>query len=267
MARVIAAFEPCSFVDFPGRLAAVAFIQGCNLRCRYCHNPDLCERKETNPQTTDDFLHFLRRRRDLLTGVVVSGGEPTLWSQLESFLERLRSLGFSIKLDTNGLDPKRTRQIIERGLVDHLAVDIKSSPGDRSRWLCGHARQADLAVRTLTEAARMGVEAVDLCLGRLLPVIQELGGIAIVTADHGNADEMYEVDKKGGVKMENGRPKAKTSHTLNPVPCVIYDPTGGGWQLDAGTAKPGLANVAATALNLMGFNAPEDYERSLVKLG
>lgn len=117
-------------------------------------------------------------------------------------------------------------------------------------------------------ATRMGIEAVDLCLGRLLPVIKALGGIAIITADHGNADEMYEMDKKGGVKMENGRPKAKTAHTLNPVPCIIYDPGfSGEYRLDAALDKPGLANVAATVLGLMGYQAPEDYAPSLVTFG
>jgi 2,3-bisphosphoglycerate-independent phosphoglycerate mutase len=116
------------------------------------------------------------------------------------------------------------------------------------------------------EAARIGVECVDLVLGRLLPVIRKLNGVALITADHGNADEMYELDKKGGVKMENGRPKAKTSHTLNPVPFIIYDPAhAGAYALRSDIAKPGLANVAATALDLMGYKAPEGYEPSLIQ--
>ncbi len=114
-------------------------------------------------------------------------------------------------------------------------------------------------------AARLAVEVVDLALARLLPALKELGGMAIVTADHGNADEMYEQDKKGAVKYEGGRPKSKTSHTLNPVPAIIYDPLfAGEYRLDAEVAKPGLANVAATALALMGYQAPGDYERSLI---
>ena len=116
------------------------------------------------------------------------------------------------------------------------------------------------------EAARISVECVDLVLGRLLPVIAKLGGVALITADHGNADEMYEMDKKGGVKMENGKPKSKTSHTLNPVPFIIYDPQNAGdYSIDTSVAKPGLANVAATALALMGFAAPEGYEPSVLK--
>ena len=116
------------------------------------------------------------------------------------------------------------------------------------------------------EAARMGVEAVDLVLGRLLPVIKQLGGVALITADHGNADEMYEIDKTGAVKMENGRPKAKTSHTLNPVPFIVYDPAHAGrYTLRSDIARPGLANIAATALDLMGYLAPQGYEPSLIE--
>ncbi|MCS6971261.1 MAG: alkaline phosphatase family protein, partial [Planctomycetes bacterium] len=116
------------------------------------------------------------------------------------------------------------------------------------------------------EAARMAVEAVDLCLGRLIPAVHRLGGCVIVTADHGNADEMYEMDKKGGVKMEQGRPKAKTSHTLNPVPFIISDPEfGGRYRLRDDLPRRGLANVAATVLDLLGYAAPEDYEPSLIR--
>ena len=116
------------------------------------------------------------------------------------------------------------------------------------------------------EAARISVECVDLCLGRLLPVIRALGGVALITADHGNADEMYEMDKKGGVKMENGKPKAKTSHTLNPVPFIIYDPAHqGAYSLNTDIQKPGLSNIAATALDLMGYAAPEGYDPSLLR--
>jgi pyruvate formate lyase activating enzyme len=154
---VIAAVESCSFVDFPGRLAAVAFTQGCDLRCRYCHNPELCERKSTSPRVMDDLLRLLSRRRGLLSGVVVCGGEPTLWDELASLLRRLRSMDLAIKLDTNGLHPESTKCLVEQGLVDYLAVDIKTAPGERSQWLCGHARQGEIAMRTLAEASRLGV--------------------------------------------------------------------------------------------------------------
>ncbi|HEY3451398.1 MAG TPA: 2,3-bisphosphoglycerate-independent phosphoglycerate mutase [Myxococcales bacterium] len=116
-------------------------------------------------------------------------------------------------------------------------------------------------------AARQAVETVDLCLGRIIPAVKAAGGICIITADHGNADEMYEQDKKGNVKTENGRPKAKTSHTLNPVPAIVYDPSfAGEWELDKAVTKPGLANLTATLLTLLGFQPPADYLPSIVKL-
>ena len=117
-------------------------------------------------------------------------------------------------------------------------------------------------------ATRCSMEALDLQLGRILPVLDALGGVAIITADHGNADEMYETDKKGAPKADkNGNYKAKTSHTLNPVPCIFYDNT------DAKnhyTVKAdgsfGLSNVAATTVNLMGYKAPEMWDESIVEI-
>ena len=118
------------------------------------------------------------------------------------------------------------------------------------------------------EAAVIAVEAVDLCVGRLMPVVRALKGAMIVTADHGNADEMFEIDKKTGRPVPNGRGgfKAKTSHTLNRVPCHVYAP-GYDLAVDPSVEAPGLANLAATVLHLMGFAPPPDYLPSLVKGG
>jgi len=117
------------------------------------------------------------------------------------------------------------------------------------------------------DAAVIAVEAVDLSLARLIPVIEQLKGALIVTADHGNADEMFEVDKKSGDFKRDpaGHLRSKTSHTLNAVPCYIYTPGSEGMRLDEGIAQPGIANIAATTLELMGFERPEGYEPSLLK--
>ncbi|HQO13886.1 MAG TPA: 2,3-bisphosphoglycerate-independent phosphoglycerate mutase [Smithellaceae bacterium] len=112
----------------------------------------------------------------------------------------------------------------------------------------------------VTEAAIVAVEAVDQCVGRLLAVIRELGGIAVITADHGNADQMFTIDKKG-VKS------VKTAHSLNPVPFVIYDPLYSGEYRMADLDKKGLSNIAATLLNLLGYEKPEDYDPSLIEFG
>ncbi len=115
------------------------------------------------------------------------------------------------------------------------------------------------------EATKISVASLDLQLARLLPVIDAAKGVAIITADHGNADEMYELDKKGQPKASGNGFKAKTSHTLNPVPCIIYD----NFYADKYAVKEqgdfGLANVAATTVNLLGYEAPEMWNDSLIE--
>ncbi len=119
-------------------------------------------------------------------------------------------------------------------------------------------------------ATECSMEALDLQLARLLKVVDELHGAALITADHGNADEMYEIDKKTkGPKVgKDGTFKAKTSHTLNPVPFIIYDNfTAGGYKVKLGREDFGLSAVAATTVNLLGFEAPELWDESMVELG
>ncbi len=114
------------------------------------------------------------------------------------------------------------------------------------------------------QATRIAVETVDLCLRRVLQVVDELGGVAIITADHGNADEMFETDKMGNAKKdENGKIKAKTSHTLNKVPFIIYDK----YNKEEYTLKQGdfgLSNIASTVVNLLGYEAPDFWEESMI---
>jgi 2,3-bisphosphoglycerate-independent phosphoglycerate mutase len=118
------------------------------------------------------------------------------------------------------------------------------------------------------EAAIIAAETVDLCLKRLLKAVSEAGGVALITADHGNLDEMFELDPKTGkarIDKSTGEKQKRTSHTLNPVPCIIYDPAYSGEYELATLAGPGLANVAATLLALMDLSAPEGYEPPLIR--
>ena len=118
-------------------------------------------------------------------------------------------------------------------------------------------------------ATECSMEALDLQLARILKVVDELHGAAIITADHGNADEMYEIDKKTKAPKagKDGSFKAKTSHTLNPVPCIIYDNfTADKYEVKAGRTDLGLSSVAATTVNLLGYEAPEIWDESLVTL-
>jgi 2,3-bisphosphoglycerate-independent phosphoglycerate mutase len=117
-------------------------------------------------------------------------------------------------------------------------------------------------------AATMAVEAVDLSLGRILPVIDALGGVALITADHGNADEMFELDKHTGLPSRNrdGSFKAKTAHTLNPVPLILYDNASGGRLGLRRAERMGLSNIAATIANLLGFEKHDKWDESLLEI-
>ena len=117
-------------------------------------------------------------------------------------------------------------------------------------------------------ATVVSVEALDLCLARILETVDKLGGVALITADHGKADEMYEIDKKTGEpKKENdGSMKSKTSHTLNPVPCIIYDNAFADNYKIVEKDSYGLSNIAATLVNLMGYEAPEIWDESMIEI-
>ena len=150
-------------------------------------------------------------------------------------------------------------------ITDTLIAAIRSG---QYRYLRVNYANGDMVGHTGNfEAAVTAMQALDLQLARLLPVIRAARGTVMITADHGNADEMYELDKKGNVKRDaQGHTKAKTSHTLNPVPFVLVSSEiHPGFRLRQDLAAPGLSNVAATVLNLLGFEAPADYDPSLIE--
>ena len=125
----ISGLQKLAMVDFPGKLAATVFTGGCNLRCPFCHNALLVNRLAENPEThsVEEVLDFLKKRRGLLDGVVLSCGEPLMQNGAAEFLEQVRSLGFAVKLDTNGCYPEALEEILKRKLVDYVAMDIKNS--------------------------------------------------------------------------------------------------------------------------------------------
>lgn len=116
-----------TLIDFPGRPAAVVFTQGCNFRCRYCHNPELVyPHLFTEPVAIEEIYSFLKRRQGTLEGVVVSGGEPTLHEDLPSFMADLKAMGYATKLDTNGTRPDMLKSLLDARLLDYIAMDIKA---------------------------------------------------------------------------------------------------------------------------------------------
>ncbi|MBS1214233.1 MAG: phosphoglycerate mutase, 2,3-bisphosphoglycerate-independent [Proteobacteria bacterium] len=150
-------------------------------------------------------------------------------------------------------------------ITDTLIAAVRSG---QYRFLRVNYANGDMVGHTGNfEAAVTALQCLDLQLARLIPVILDAQGTLMITADHGNADEMYELDKKGNVKRDaEGRAKAKTSHTLNPVPFVLVSAEANpGYRLRQDLAAPGLSNVAATILNLLGFDAPADYDPSLIE--
>ncbi len=118
-----------SLIDYPERVSCVAFASGCNFRCPFCHNPDLATgRAYRDAFEEKDLYAFLNRRKGLLDGVVLSGGEPTIQEDLPEVCRQVKALGFSVKLDTNGSRPRVLEALLEQGLVDYVAMDIKTDP-------------------------------------------------------------------------------------------------------------------------------------------
>jgi pyruvate formate lyase activating enzyme len=126
----IGGMQKLTLLDYPGKVACTIFLSGCNLRCLYCHNPDLVlpERIERQELSAAEVLLFLENRRGKLDGVCISGGEPTLQQDLPRFAADIRSLGYVVKLDTNGTNPGMLRELLHDDLLDYVAMDIKNSP-------------------------------------------------------------------------------------------------------------------------------------------
>jgi len=124
----IGGFQKLTLVDFPGKVAATVFVQGCNFRCGFCHNPELVEPQLwQEPLVFQEILDYLRNHRGKLQGVVISGGEPTVQENLADFIVPIKNMGFAVKLDTNGSRPEVLSSLFERHLIDYIAMDIKSS--------------------------------------------------------------------------------------------------------------------------------------------
>lgn len=123
---IFGGFEKCTLVDYPGKVACMVYTIGCNFRCPYCHNPELVDETVETTYSEAAILDFLDTRKGLLDGVVITGGEPTMHEELPAFARRVKEKGFLVKLDTNGTNPEMLRRTIDEGLVDYVAMDIKS---------------------------------------------------------------------------------------------------------------------------------------------
>ena len=125
----ISGLQKMTLLDYPGKIAATVFTGGCNFRCPFCHNASLVFNDgNTQGISEKDFFGFLSRRKGLLDGVCISGGEPLLQEEIGRFIAETKSLGFLVKLDTNGSFPARLKDLVNNGLIDYVAMDIKNSP-------------------------------------------------------------------------------------------------------------------------------------------
>jgi pyruvate formate lyase activating enzyme len=125
---IIGGLQKTSLIDFPGKVSCVCFVSGCNFRCPYCHNPDLVNQPGKALVDESSFFAFIRERHGFLDGVVISGGEPTLQKDLPVFVSRVKREGCAVKLDTNGSHPRMIRELVEKGILDYIAMDIKTDP-------------------------------------------------------------------------------------------------------------------------------------------
>lgn len=124
----IGAFQKISLIDYPGKISSVIFAQGCNFRCWYCHNPQLVlTNLFEKPLREKIIFDYFEKRRRTIEGAVITGGEPTIHEDLSDFIKRIKRFGFSIKLDTNGSNPKILEKILKENLIDFVAMDIKAS--------------------------------------------------------------------------------------------------------------------------------------------
>lgn len=150
--------QPFSLIDYPGKICAILFTQGCNFRCPYCHNPELVLPEQFGECISEErFFSFLDRRRGKLDAVTITGGEPTVHSGLLECIEKIKAKGFLVKLDTNGSFPAPLQALIESNLLDYIAMDIKA-PLRKYREVTASSVDTDMIVASINLIKSAGVE-------------------------------------------------------------------------------------------------------------
>jgi pyruvate formate lyase activating enzyme len=156
---IIGGFQRFSLIDYPGKICAIVFTQGCNFRCPYCHNPELVEKDHPGSEdiAPDEVLSFLEARKGKLEAVTVTGGEPLMHTDIGDFLASVKSLGYLVKLDTNGSFPSRLETILCSGAVDYIAMDVKA-PLDKYEQVVRRRIDTDHILRSIRSIMDGGVE-------------------------------------------------------------------------------------------------------------
>ena len=154
---MIGGLQKVTLLDFPGKVACTVFLTGCNLRCPYCHNPDLVLTKDNGKYISEkEFFEFLLSRKGKLDGVCITGGEPTLYPNLTNLIRRIREMGFLVKLDSNGTVPETLKLLLCEKLLDYVAIDIKNAPSQYAET-CG----ADVIEQVKKSAALLKNSNID----------------------------------------------------------------------------------------------------------
>lgn len=146
--------QKITLLDYPGLIACTVFTGGCNMRCPYCHNSSLAAGTAERRIPEDEIFDFLKKRQKKLEAVCISGGEPLLQQELENFIREVRRLGYKVKLDTNGCMPERLAPLLEAGLLDYVAMDLKNSPEKYGKTIGINAfdiKPIDKSIRLLME--------------------------------------------------------------------------------------------------------------------
>ena len=151
---IISGLQKLSLLDYPNKMACIVFLGGCNFRCPFCHNAPLVVAKEFENIEQGVFFEYLEKRKNLLEAVVVSGGEPLANEDIFEFLQKIKSMGFLVKVDTNGSFPKKLKQIVEKKLVDYVAMDIKNSFSKYAKT-CG---KEDIKIDSVKESIQFLLE-------------------------------------------------------------------------------------------------------------
>ena len=145
----ICGLNKTTLLDYPGHVASTVFFGGCNFRCPFCHNGDLVLNSgEMLGYNEEEVLTFLKKRKNVLEGVCITGGEPTLYNQLPDFITKIKELGYKVKLDTNGSCPNMIETLIEKKLIDYIAMDIKAPISDYDK-VCGVAVDIEKVKRSV----------------------------------------------------------------------------------------------------------------------
>ncbi len=151
---IIGGLQKSTLIDFPGRLAATVFLSGCNLRCPWCYSKELVLPQDikTQPKIPEkEFFDFLEQRKELLEGIVICGGEPTIHKDLPDFIKKIKKMGYLVKLDTNGSNPKMLKNLIGQKLIDYVAMDVKL-PKERYQEVLGvDVKNIEASIKILKE--------------------------------------------------------------------------------------------------------------------